>query len=227
MIENLIIENKIEEAIKLIPGNSSILILARWNRNEKDDRLGIISQENYNLERNKIINVILENSTETIKEDKLEIMGKVVIGLFDLENTTMQSENLEKLLEAAYNKDLTIIPLTMETGNQIYYRNYRLIDTPGERSTFLGKFYTGTSDDQRAINSFIGQTFTWLKSALNGASKIYIYYNTYQKEAKMLQKLITGLQLSSKIKLITNIEKHYDVLRMHYSNYHNNYKKNL
>ena len=60
-VQKLVIQGRIAEAIKLIPDmNGQILISSRHERNEKDKRIGVVSDEKYTLERNKIIASILD-----------------------------------------------------------------------------------------------------------------------------------------------------------------------
>ena len=68
-IRSLIIKGNISEAIEkmldLLDDNSIILLSSRFKANEKGNRLGTISSERYDLERNKITNSLLE----LLKED--------------------------------------------------------------------------------------------------------------------------------------------------------------
>ena len=140
------------------------------------------------------------SSSKTIKT--------LVIVFLDLENTTTMIEEFQNLLKLADNKKITLVPITMETCNQIYYRNLRLVDTVERSSSCTGCRYRGLTDDKRAIRSFIGDCFNFIKPTLSGRKTIHIVRgSSYEKEANMLKALISGQQLDSKVKIGEKYEK--------------------
>jgi len=62
-IKNLIAEGEIKEAIQKLMNNSEdnqlIMLSARYNRVEKQNNSGIITQDNFSIELNKITNSLL------------------------------------------------------------------------------------------------------------------------------------------------------------------------
>ena len=123
----------------------------------------------------------------------------LVIGIFDLLNTTSEVESIEEMLKSAANQKITLVPILMEKINEVYYRDKNL------SRTFRGMEYTGVTDDRRAIRAFVGNVFEFLKPILSGRIKIYILHSEdYEKEGKMLEVLITGQRLETQIIRIDN-----------------------
>lgn len=123
----------------------------------------------------------------------------LVIGIFDLLNTTSEVESIEEMLKSAANQKITLVPILMEKINEVYYRDKNL------SRTFRGMEYTGVTDDRRAIRAFVGNVFEFLKPVLSGRIKIYILHSEdYEKEGKMLEVLITGQRLETQIIRIDN-----------------------
>jgi hypothetical protein len=123
----------------------------------------------------------------------------LVVGIFDLLNTTSEVESIEEMLKSAANQKITLVPILMEKINEVYYRDKNL------SRTFRGMEYTGVTDDRRAIRAFVGNVFEFLKPVLSGRSKIYILHSEdYEKEGKMLEVLITGQRLETQIIRIDN-----------------------
>lgn len=115
----------------------------------------------------------------------------LVIGIFDLLNTFDEVEGIENLLKNAANSKISLVPVIMEQVNEVYYRDKNL-------RTYKGIEYTGITDDRRAIRSFIGSAFEWIKPVLAGREKIYVLHSeAYENEAKMLELLILGQRLES------------------------------
>lgn len=117
----------------------------------------------------------------------------LVIALFDLQNTTAQVPEIEKMLECARNKKITLVPVKMEMTNQIYFRDINL-------DTFRGVEYRGQTDDRRALRSFVSDAFQLVSKVLSGREKIIVFHSTdYEDEAKMIEALVKGQRLQSEI----------------------------
>ena len=76
-IRNLIAKSKLKQALDLLPNdNEFVLLKSRYNANEKNKRLGIVGNDEYNRTRNQITNALLEMledvdwPEETSKETK-------------------------------------------------------------------------------------------------------------------------------------------------------------
>jgi hypothetical protein len=117
----------------------------------------------------------------------------LIIALFDLKNTTSDIPRIEKMLEKAKNKKITLIPIRIEFINQVYFRDVNL-------SSYKGMEYKGETDDKRAIRSFVASVFTFCKPVLSGREDVIIYHSSdYAIEATILESLIKGQQLQSKV----------------------------
>lgn len=115
-----------------------------------------------------------------------------IIAPLDLENTVDQVESLQKILELASNNKIVLVPIKMEeTINQVYYRDSRL-------DKFKGFEYKGETDDQRAITSFIAQCFSGIRTIVADFDQIFVISSEcYEKQARILERLIKGQQLMS------------------------------
>lgn len=130
----------------------------------------------------------------------------LVIALLDLQNTTLQVSQIEIMLEAAKNKRITFIPVKMEPVNQVYYREVTL-------NTFTGTKYTGLTDDRRALRAFVSETFEHLKRVLAGREKIIVLHSEdYEAEGKMMEALVKGQRLQSKVIRSDNADFVLDVI---------------
>lgn len=132
-------------------------------------------------------------------------MNKLIIALLDLENTTTQIPMFEDVLKQAYNKQITYLPVAMETTNPIYYRDVCSVPAGrwcrnGEPGTYQGFRYEGLTDDRRAINAFMSDAFNMVKLIAAGRNQIVVLHSeTYVREATMLTTLIKGLQLECEV----------------------------
>lgn len=131
----------------------------------------------------------------------------LVIQFLDLDLSIEKKTELQGELEKAANGEITLIPIAMEGINPIYYRDKVLQSQAGYSSptgTFMGRMYTGLTDDQRAIRSFIDGTFNWLSNVLPGREKIIVRYTEFYKaEAQRMYNLIKGQELKSEL-IFTN-----------------------
>ena len=138
-------------------------------------------------------------------------MNKLVIPLLDLENTTTQIPMFEDVLKQAYNKQITYLPVAMETTNPIYYRNVCSVPAgrwckDGELGTYQGFRYEDITDDRRAINAFMSEVFNTVKRIAAGRNQIIVLHSEmYAREATMLTTLIKGLQLECEIVQTTKL----------------------
>lgn len=74
-IQNLIASNHILEALNSLPESTTVLLLkSRYNRNEKDNNLGLLNYQNYLIERSRIVNAILDISGVS-KETATQLMS--------------------------------------------------------------------------------------------------------------------------------------------------------
>ncbi|HHM20948.1 MAG TPA: toll/interleukin-1 receptor domain-containing protein [Bacteroidetes bacterium] len=83
-IINLIANDQIEPAMEALQkatnmGNTSIMLKARWNSLQKEINNGTINNENAKLERNKIVNALL-NSARNLSDDVTVDMDMPAIG---------------------------------------------------------------------------------------------------------------------------------------------------
>lgn len=120
---------------------------------------------------------------------------KLIVFLADLEITTSHENKIKELLEEAANKQITFIPLEMETYNQVYYRDKQI-------DTFKGFRYYSNFDDKRGLRNFIGDCFEQIKKVLPGHSEVSIISSPdYFSESQLLEKLIKGQQLKQTVTL--------------------------
>lgn len=131
----------------------------------------------------------------------------LVIQFLDLDLSIEKKTELQGELEKAANGEITLIPIAMEGINSVYYRDKVLETNSNYNSstgTFMGRMYTGLTDDQRAIRSFIDGTFNWISNVLPGREKIIVRYTEFYKvEAQRMYNLIKGQELKSEL-IFTN-----------------------
>lgn len=129
----------------------------------------------------------------------------LVFQFLDLETSIDKKKELEKELEKAANGEITFVPILMEGINSIYYRDKVIkSDFHIGTGTYVGRFYSGNTDDARAIRSFIDNTFDWVKPILSGRETIIVRYTEfYKNEAKRFKLLIEGQELKSNL-IFTN-----------------------
>lgn len=129
----------------------------------------------------------------------------LVIQFVDLELSVEKKEKLQKELEKAANGEITFVPVLMEGISPIYYRD-KVLESGGYKPTgsYNGFHYTGLTDDERAIRSFIDTIFDRMKHILTGRKEIIVRYTEfYKKEAKRMHLLIENQELNSTL-IFTN-----------------------
>ena len=61
----LVASADITSAFKMLPASDEkTLLLSRWNKNEKDDGLGLLDKRDYDKERNRVVNALISLGTE-------------------------------------------------------------------------------------------------------------------------------------------------------------------
>lgn len=115
----------------------------------------------------------------------------------DLEITSNFEDKLKEILEQAANREITYIPIVMESYNEVYYRNYNL-------RSYVGFEYKNNFDDKRAVQEFIGSVFEKIKNVVPGKSQVNIISTSnYSWAAKRLEMLIKGLKLKQEVNIDT------------------------
>jgi len=64
-IQKLVSQGNLSDAIDLIEGNSGIMLASRFNELERKNRMGVISEAEYRVQRNKIVESILAQSGDS------------------------------------------------------------------------------------------------------------------------------------------------------------------
>lgn len=132
-------------------------------------------------------------------------ISTLVIQFVDLESSIEHKTSLENELKKAVNGEITFVPVLMEGISPIYYRD-KVLESGGYRPTgsYNGFHYTGLTDDERAIRSFIDNTFDRMKHILAGRKEIIVRYTDfYKREARRIYLLIKDQELNSEV-IFTN-----------------------
>ncbi len=133
--KKLIAEGRFEDALNLfteldlpfLRETELILLLSRWNRNETDKRKGVLSPDEYNLERNRLESAALEIASQIMKsgaeqqpikpnpdESPLVISNEAELERIIGKNTLTRVEWFAKMVEASKSVCRIVVKKTNE-----------------------------------------------------------------------------------------------------------------
>jgi len=114
MIKELIAKGRVAEAIELLPDEWPIVLGQRWSQFERNRRMGLLSYDQENLDRNRIINSIFE----IIKNEPAVVNNTVI-------NNTVNSTTI--IISTPYDKELSeYVPKTDDSSIQLIQDIFKL-----------------------------------------------------------------------------------------------------